>query len=104
MGSPQAAASQLSQPHLLKDHTWLKVWIMHRNVLKRDSMPQEDKIMMWWISQKLRCLVRGPYNKNCSIGGFILGSPYFAKLPCRKSGGKKVPWVLPAPSTVLEEG
>ena len=35
------------------------------------------------VSQNDGYLIGGPHNKDCSILGSILGSPYFGKLPCR---------------------
>ena len=34
------------------------------------------------VSQNQGYLIGGPYNKDYSILGSILGSPYFGKLPC----------------------
>ena len=37
---------------------------------------------MWGFIKIRGTLFRGPYNKDYSILGSILGFPYFGKLPC----------------------
>ena len=36
------------------------------------------------VSQNYGSLFGGPYNKDSSILGSILGSPYFGELPCQQ--------------------
>ena len=38
------------------------------------------------VSQDRGIMLGGPHNKDCSIWGSILGSPYFGKLPNLGSG------------------
>ena len=40
-----------------------------------------------WVSQHWGYLVGGPHNKDYSIFGSILGSPYFGKLRFRAGSG-----------------
>ena len=41
------------------------------------------------VSQNYGYPFEGPHNKDCSILGSILGSPYFGKLPSVQAAGIK---------------
>ena len=38
--------------------------------------------MVMWVAAKIMGMLGGPYNKDSSVLGSILGSPDFEKLPC----------------------
>ena len=63
--------------------------------------------LMIWEFPKIRGTMLGsPYNKDYSILGSIMGSPYFGKLPCRAkavkdSGFKSLPLWLVGSKSVL---
>ena len=52
------------------------------------EQPQQTRntaYSIWGVSQNKRYPSRGPHNKDCTIWGSIVGSPYFGKLPCQGS-------------------